>query len=230
MSEHLKSNWLTFEKEVIRRKITRLVHFTPAINLISIFERGGLVSREGLKELSDENHDLYLDHYTKINDSYRFDGLLDYINLSIQCPNYFLLNRFRSQLDEEIESWCVISVSPQCIWYKDSLFSVGNAASNLSKQYGVRGCLEGFKDMFRDEVIGGSVERKVRLNRNGIADCYPTDVQAEVLVKGRIDLKNIQEVYFENLECADSLRAAISLLVDVPLPPFVENPQIFLKG
>ena len=53
-----KSDHSKFEAEIARRHIERLVHFTPTINLLSIFEQGSLLSRNQLRQLSAEHPDL----------------------------------------------------------------------------------------------------------------------------------------------------------------------------
>ena len=90
-----KPDRAVFEAEVIRRGITRVVHFTPAINLISIYGQKALLSREQLKRLTVEYPDLHLADYVEINDQLRLDHLNDYLNLSIQHPNHLLFKKFR---------------------------------------------------------------------------------------------------------------------------------------
>lgn len=40
-----KAQHIEFENEIANRGISQLVHFTPTINLLSIFEQGKLLSR-----------------------------------------------------------------------------------------------------------------------------------------------------------------------------------------
>ena len=45
-----KQNQLEFIKEITDRAIEHLIHFTPTINLLSIFEQGKLLSRALLEK------------------------------------------------------------------------------------------------------------------------------------------------------------------------------------
>ena len=72
-------------KELKRRKITELIHFTSKSNLNSIKKLGGILSRKQLSERSDT-------HYS-FTDENRFDGELNGISVSITRPNYFMLRQ-----------------------------------------------------------------------------------------------------------------------------------------
>jgi len=222
-----KPDKAAFEAEVARRGITRIVHFTPTINLISIYEQGALLSREQLKRLAIKYPDLHLADYVEINDRLRLDNLNDYINLSIQAPNYRLFRKFRNSCQNWCDSWCVIALNTECIWYADTMFSIGNAAASYSKRYGINGRFKTFCALFQDKVVSGNINNQRILTRTNLAACYPTDPQAEVLVKGRIPIDCITEVFFETQEEASRLRAAISLLVTTPLPPFTVDSDVF---
>jgi hypothetical protein len=227
MSVSLKPDRTSFEAEVARRGITRLVHFTPTINLISIYEQGALLSREQLKRLVMEYPELHLGDYVEINDRLRLDNLNDYLNLSIQHPNHWLFQKFRDSCRNWCNSWCVIACKPECLWYVDTMFSIGNAASSISKQHGVNGQYKTFCSLFQDKVVAGNIYSQRILTRINLADCHPTDAQAEVLVKGRIPIDCITEVFFETQEEASRSHAAIVVSVKTPLAPFNVNPQIF---
>ena len=47
---NLKQNYIEFQKEIADRGIEHLIHFTPTINLLSIFEQGKLLSRALLEK------------------------------------------------------------------------------------------------------------------------------------------------------------------------------------
>ncbi|HQO09816.1 MAG TPA: DarT ssDNA thymidine ADP-ribosyltransferase family protein [Clostridiales bacterium] len=223
-----KSDIEAFKDEVERRGINRVVHFTPAINLISIYEQGSILSREQLKKLTVEYPQLHLEDYVEVNDRLRLDNLNDYINLSIQHPNYYLFKKFRNSCKNWCDSWCVISLNPECLWYESTLFSIGNAASSVSKEFGINGKYTTFLSLFQDNLISGNINHQTVLSRKGIKDYHPTDVQAEVLVKGQISTECISEVFFETQEEASRFRAAISLTVNTKLPPFTVNSNLFI--
>lgn len=227
MSIPFKPDRSSFEAEVSRRGITRLVHFTPTINLISIYEHGALLSRDQLKRLAVEYPELHLADYVEVNDRLRIDDLNDYLNLSIQHPNHWLFRKFRDSCRNWCDTWCVIALKPECLWYADTMFSIGNAAASLSKQHGINGRYMTFCSLFQDRVVAGNISSRRLLVRTNLADCHPTDAQAEVLVKERVPIDCITEVFFETKEEAHRSRGAISLSVKTPLPPFTVNPQIF---
>lgn len=227
MSLSYKPDRAAFEAEVKRRGITRVVHFTPTINLISIYEQKALLSREQLKRLTVEYPDLHLADYVEVNDQLRLDNMNDYLNLSIQHPNHWLFKKFRDSCRNWYDSWCVITLTPECLWYADTMFSIGNAASSYSKRHGINGLYKTFCSLFQDKVVAGNMYDQRILTRANLADCHPTDAQAEVLVKERIHIDCITDIFFETQEEASRSRAAISLYVTTPLPPFTVNPQLF---
>ncbi len=227
MPPTFKTNKADFEAEVKRRGITQVVHFTPAINLISIYEQEALLSREQLKRLTIEYPDLHLADYVEVNDQLRLDNLNDYLNMSIQHPNHWLFKKFRESCRNWCDSWCVIALAPECLWYAETMFSIGNAASAYSKRHGINGMYETFCSLFQDKVVAGNMCNQRILTRTNLAHSHPTDAQAEVLVKTRISIESITAVFFETQEEASRSRAAISLSVKNPLPPFMVNTQLF---
>jgi hypothetical protein len=227
MQPTYKPDRAVFEAEVMRRGITRVVHFTPSINLISIFGQEALLSREQLKRLTVEYPDLHLADYVEINDQLRLDHLNDFLNLSIQHPNHWLFKKFRESCRNWCDSWCVIALTTECLWFADTMFSIGNAASSYSKRHGINGLFTTFCSLFQDKVIAGNMYNQRVLTRTNLADCHPTDAQAEVLVKTHIPSNCITAIFFETQEEASRSRAAISLFVKSQLPQFVVNPQLF---
>jgi hypothetical protein len=196
------------------------------MNLISIFEQGALLSRHQLRQLSVEYPDLHLDDYVEINDKLRLDGLEDYINLSVQHSNHYLMKIFKDSCRSWCDSWCVIAISPQYLYWKDTLFSIGNAASTASQRFGIDATYEKFTAMFNEKVYGAN--QRV-FTRNGMRNCYPTDVQAEVLVRGKIALEHIMEVHFETDEELHRSRGAIKMLYSGEIPQFTVNRSMFLQ-
>ena len=154
------------------KRISRLVHFTPIYNLESIFENG-VLSRNGLD-------DRRLEYY--YSDDIRLDGKLDYICNSISFPNYKMF--YSKRMEDEDIKWAVLSIDSEILIDKfDTEFYRRNAASNDPFKYRFNPCSnEALEDMFRDYE-----------NRDpNIPDNYPTDPQAEVLVKDIIDSSYIR--------------------------------------
>lgn len=199
-----KTDFINFQKEIQQRNIEHLVHFTPTINLLSIFEQGKLISRALLEE---NNIDDFLLDFIEFTDLDRFDDS-NYINLSISSPNYFLLDKFRKRTqDKPYVNWCVLKITPQYIYQKDTLFAVTNAASTIAKKvYKISGDMEKFKKLFENEIS----LKFGKIERGGLKDKYPTDVQAEVLVKNEIHLSDILQVCFKDETDLARCKAALS--------------------
>jgi len=70
----LKPNHTEFQNEIRQRGIQHLVHFTPTINLLSIFEQERLLSRAWFEKLGIEQTDIF--DYIEFTDEIRFDDLL----------------------------------------------------------------------------------------------------------------------------------------------------------
>ncbi len=214
----LKQNHLEFQKEITDRGIEHLIHFTPTINLLSIFEQGKLLSR-ALLEKNDIDDNL-LD-FIEFLDSIRYDDK-HYINLSISSPNHFLFKRFRERTsDKPYINWCVLKIKPIYILEKNTLFAVTNAASSIAKNvYGISGDIQKFRKLFENGLslkIGVAQRGNLKLK-------YPTDVQAEVLVRNEIALSDIVEVCFKDETDLAKGRAALN---DYNTSNFVVDSALF---
>lgn len=206
----IKPDHIDFKKEIEERGIEYLIHFTPTINLFSILENQALMSRAKLESLDIEQFDI-LD-YVKFIDDIRYDDK-NYINLSVSSPNTFLFYKFRQKTKDDITiNWCVLKIDPKHIYDENTLFAVTNAASNAAKrQFGITGDFEKFKMLFKDQLKINTFNGVRILNRNGLHPKYPTDVQAEVLVRDSIPSESIIEVCFESDEELAKAKAAMSL-------------------
>lgn len=198
----LKKDYIEFQSEISRRGIEYLIHFTPTINLYSILEQGKIMSRKILENLDIEQFDI-LD-YVQFTDNVRYDDK-SYINLSISGPNTFLFSKFRERTKDDITiNWCVLKIDTKHIYEKETKFAVTNAASNAAKSIGITGDIEKFKMLFANNInIPFGVRGK-------IASKFPTNVQAEVLVKDEIPVESIIQVCFESQESLASAKAALS--------------------
>ena len=193
----MKSNITEFEKEITDRGIEYLVHFTPTINLLSIYEQGKILSRSILEQLDINQTDIF--DYVKFTDDIRFDDK-SYINLSIQHPNSFLLRRFMDKTKEDLYiNWCVLKISPKYLVSNSTLFSVTNAANSYNKNnIGISGDIDKFRSLFTSSLtIVTSYSSRV-ISRGNLKDKYPTDEQAEVLVKDEIFVSDIVQVCFNS--------------------------------
>jgi hypothetical protein len=211
------------KKEVNIRRIDNLIHFTPTINLYSILENGELMSRTKLESLDIEQFDI-LD-YVQFTDDIRYDDK-NYINLSLSSPNTYLLSKFKEKTkNDPTITWCILKIEKKFIFYHDTLFSVTNAASNAAKrQFGITGDLEKFRMLFKEQLNINTFNGVRSLNRNGVHPKYPTDVQAEILVRDSIPSESIIEVCFESEEKLAEAKAAMS---SFDTSNFVVDKEIF---
>lgn len=224
MHNALKTEATSFHSDIARRGITRLVHFTTLINLFSIYEQGALLSRNRLFDLQITTPNLHLDHYLTINDRIRLDCAPNFINLSIQMPNRWLLKAFKSALERKDDAWCILAIDLEPIMWRDTVFSVNNAASSVARTAGIGPSINHWNALFAATVkgSGGRV-----FNRSAMPANLPTDAQAEVLVKDEIPTSFIQEIIFENNEDLRTARGALSFLINSSPPSLRADPTLF---
>lgn len=169
------------KKILDERGIKVLLHFTQLENLPSIL-------KDGLKTKDD------LDEQAKCNDELRLDKHTDTISMSIHHPNDPMFYKYRTELKKENpkSDWCILAVPASILKDQDALFCKRNAAcasiSNQSEdELRKPGSLEG---MF-EEIPGHTSRAEHNLKNND-----PTDVQAEILVKGTISPDKIKAIVF----------------------------------
>lgn len=190
-----------------RQGITRLVHFTPFLNLCGIFNRGGIWPRVKLEDYNKKNPDEDIMAYINWNDKLRLDGRNDCINLSIQRINSFLFARFKGF--PHGKPWCLLEVNPICLQCSGVLFTVANAASTWVKHNGTQGGVAGLKKLYADKVWDG--KRLHERTKETPINC-PTSRQAEVLYPGVIDISLINGLVFATNE--DAAQAKAMLMTD----------------
>lgn len=223
---NLKPNYSRFISEIDKKSIEYLIHFTPTLNLYSILEQKKIMSRSMLEKLDVEQYDI-LD-YVQFTDNVRYDDK-KYINLSISSPNTFLFSKFMDKTANDMTiNWCVLKIDPKHIYDAETLFSVTNAASTAAKnQYGISGDIDKFKMLFAEELSFSSFNGKRNIVRNNILDKYPTDMQAEILVKKTIPSSSIVSVCFKT---SDDLAEAKAAMLEFDTSNFIVDPEIFLPN
>ncbi|MCB1948380.1 DarT ssDNA thymidine ADP-ribosyltransferase family protein [Nitrosomonas sp.] len=221
-----KPDFKRFHDDISKRRIEWLIHFTTTENLSSIIQYGALLSRTRVNELNIEIQDL-LD-FIQFPDDYRFDNLEDYINLSIQRPNRYLLDRFMQKLASHPDiHWCILKIQPHHIYARPTLFSVTNAASNAAKnKFGISGDFDKFTSLFQNELTISTSSGTRTFNRNGIPDNYTTDIQAEVLVKNAILYEDIINICFRDEETLNNTRSAFNIM-GLDTTKFIVDKDIF---
>lgn len=205
----LKNKHCDFIKEIKERGIEYLIHFTPTLNLYSILEQKKIMSRSILESLDIEQYDI-LD-FVQFTDNVRYDDRR-YVNLSVSSPNTFLFSKFMKKTANDMTiNWCVLKIDPKHIYDLDTLFSVTNAASSAAKkQYGISGDIEKFKMLFEDKLSFSTFNGTRDIVRGDILKKYPTDIQAEVLVKEVIPSSSIISVCFKTKHHLAEAKAAMS--------------------
>jgi len=221
-----KQNYIEYKKEISDRGIEHLIHFTPTINLLSIFEQSKLLSRALLEQFDIEQTDI-LD-YIEFTDDIRFDDK-SFINLSVQHPNSFLFNRFREKTKNDVHvNWCVLKIDKKYIYQTDTLFSVTNAANSHNKRnVRVTGDINKFQMMFANSLQIVTSYNSKNVSRNGLKSKYPTDEQAEILVKNEIAISDILEVCFKDEKDLAAGKAALSDYITVN---FVVDATLFTNS
>jgi hypothetical protein len=178
------------QKEVSRRNIRRVVHFTKVQNLPSIF-RYGLMPKDFLEEAG-----VPYSH----NDETRADGHTDASCLSICTPNYKIFHTYRAKDDSQ--KWAVLSFKTDILWEKMCAFSYRNTDSSEISMIPIEDRIE------PEAFLGMFNEYEQYPNRSilGIPLNYPTNPQAEILVFDEIELSYLQAVYFSDIDTKNKYR------------------------
>jgi len=181
----------SFINEIEERKISYLVHFTKVENLVGIFGRKKLIPRVEIDKIGHPTSKGYFG----VRDNLRYDDKKEYICLSIQHPNYYMFDRKQK---EEGGDWCVILIDKKYIYCEHTIFSISNAASNFAQQVGIDGSFNNFMSLFKDSINKSTGYGSRRLTRENLLPCYPTCMQAEVLVRDSILCSDFIKVYFND--------------------------------
>ena len=206
------------------RGITRLVHFTPFLNLCGMFNRGGIWPRAKLEDYNKENPDEDMMAYINWNDKLRLDGRNDCINLSIQRINSFLFARFKDF--PYGKPWCILEINPVCLVHNGVVFTTANAASTWVRHNGTQPGIAGLQKLYGDKISDG---KRMHIRTSDTPINCPTSRQAEVLYPMEIGIELINGLVFETNEAAAQARAM--LITDCPsikLPEIKVVPNDFI--
>jgi hypothetical protein len=170
------------QKCCLQRGVTRLCHFTPSRNLPHIAEgKIGILATAHLRT----NERAVLNP----TDESRWDGWLSHVCCSIEYPNAWYL--VKAQANERLfQDWVILMLAPRYIWHSETHFCPRNSAAQGGSL--VRSGFAAFQSVYADRVVGAYGRTRTRDPR--MLSCCPTDDQAEVLVKDRIDFADIQKV------------------------------------
>jgi hypothetical protein len=202
-----------FLKEICERGITRLCHFTRSIKVLHI-----LRSEDGIKAVDFIEDDIY-----DANDELRLDGKTNFVNCSIQYPNYWYWKQVKDK-NPLFKDWVILYINPTILLLETTEFCFTNAAFKngvcIKKGY------DSFKELFANTVHGKRIQRRTP----NMLHCCPTDDQAEVLVYKNISRKDIIGVAVESKEQAKrEYRRWYKTLNDIPKLDIIIAPDLFNK-
>lgn len=213
----LNKSAIAIQEKAHRRGIAELLHFTHGSNLGSIL-RYGLLPRTTLNR----RRIAYV-----ANDESRLDHAEDHCSLSIGFPNYRMFYKYRLQNDGA--DWVVLSIDPSVLWLRKCEFCPTNAASAQvrTSDHRVLQRSSAFEAMFAEREVDqeslGLGSGKVALRaHHRLPDHFPTDPQAEVLVRGVIRAGMIRKVYWERAQPAIDAAKELD-----PAIPFEVEPEFF---
>lgn len=188
---------------ITKRKITRLIHFTPIENLKSIIEHG-LVPRCEAEKLD-----------AICMDEVRLDNHKDTVSLSISEPNFRLLYK-RARKQEEMDPLrgiAILIINPDVLFSKDLddvSFCRNNAASKRAGDVSWHTGVRSLQAMF-DDVVVDSDGNEIKRQLNNLKPYHTTDPQAEILIRGSIPVKYIERIEVRSASevdcCKEDLKA-----------------------
>ncbi|MCL1469648.1 DarT ssDNA thymidine ADP-ribosyltransferase family protein [Argonema antarcticum] len=167
------------QREVERRKITRICHFTPSRNLVHILT--GTTGILATKKLELNERSVFTQ-----TDVERLDRHENYICCSIEYPNLWYFDKAKSK-DILFKEWVVLFINPEYLWLSGTRFCPRNAASAYGRSIGEGE--EAFLAMFAPSITGAYGKTFTRLFAH--LSCCPTDNQAEVLIPDQIGMNDI---------------------------------------
>ncbi|MGW5646218.1 DarT ssDNA thymidine ADP-ribosyltransferase family protein [Saccharopolyspora sp. NPDC003752] len=164
--------------------LTRLTHFTPALNLPSVLADRQLRS---VKDLSADVRACY-----RVTDLQRLDGYQDRICCSLQYPNGFYFDIARRKNDVvNYPDWICLLLDKTVAASEGTLFCPRNAAAAAGQ---VAPGVDGLRACYAPTVRGQGGQSRTRGPQHDPGS--PTDVQAEVLVAAPVPLSAIHAIVF----------------------------------
>lgn len=197
---------IEIEQEIKNRNITRLCHFVHTNILLHI-----LNNSDGIKAVDFIDQDILVQ-----NDTQRMDGKTDYINCSVQYPNWWYLRKVRDN-NPIFSDWAILFIDPIVATLDTTQFCKVNAAKRCGSY--IKKGYEAFRELFEYQVENQVRSSTMLLNA-------PTDDQAEVLVYKKIPLEHIQGIAFENEKIAKEKIVEWQVMGFRPIDVFIA-PKLF---
>lgn len=179
------------------RGVTRLVHFTPALNLPPI------IDDQAVRPVADLEDDRRA--YFEATDLERYDRHPEMTCCSIEYPNAYYLRQAQGRRHlRAYPDWVALLLNIDLLDRPGVLLSPRNAAAGTA----VPGTAAAFEAMYAPVVFG----QRSYARAPSHLDAAPTDLQAEVLVPGAVALSQVDGVLFPSEQACRSVRANLAQL------------------
>lgn len=184
--------------EAFRRlAVTRLTHFTPAMNLFHIAEDGVIRSSKDLAENAAE--------YFTPTDIKRLDQHPDMICCNFEYPNgYYLSDACRKPEFTNYPDWVCLLLDAELVLKPGTLFCGCNSA--FAGGAYIRSSGQALLDCFADTAQPKTQYTRRSRHHPGAA----TDLQAEALVPGPVDLSHLKGIVVASSGAARQLCGDLS--------------------
>lgn len=195
--------------EANRRGVERVLHFTTINGVVGALGSGALMSRDRAED------DPYLAYIFKPNFKDRIDtAWLDYINLSIQRINTWMLSVAKYHGKADNKRWVIMSFKPVVLTHPGVIFTTtNNIYASCKRGEGV----SGYSEMYAQKIWGKRDALPVTRDAESHSSC-PTDRQAEVLYPGELSCQHLVKIYVEHEKTQDTIVGALGVLgVEVPI-------------
>ncbi|MED5801671.1 DarT ssDNA thymidine ADP-ribosyltransferase family protein [Gordonia sp. Z-3] len=174
---------------------TRLVHFTPALNLYNILRDEEIRPSDDLK--ADEQL-----RFTP-TDNQRVDGHPGYVCCSFEYPNAYYQARARAKKDfVNYEQWVCLTLSIKLVLRDGVLFYPCNAARERGQLGGVGP--QRLVELWANPSIPASYPR-----RTSHHPAVPTDLQAEVQIPGAIPVSLVTGIVAKDASQCEELHGLL---------------------
>lgn len=178
---HTKNNLRSL---IEQREIKSIFHFTKINPNLKNILKNGIMSLEKLEKVGMK----YLE-----SDFERKDKHFNYISTSISFPNNKML--YKKML--EGDRYTILEIDPQVFIDKSCKYSKRNAAIDEGNKIKRLDTCEDLEEIF------------IRNNSHeDLPKCYPTDVQAEILIKDYIEIDYIKNIYFHSKDYSEQIKKA----------------------
>ena len=198
------------------RSIKYLFHYTPISNLHSICNTPeGILARTNLEERKHSNPEF---EFTYTDDERR-DNRKDLTCCSITYPSLFRFQK--TEKKSELNNLIAFLIKPRYIWKSETCFCPANAATDQGKL--ICNGLECFESLFSSHSVVRNRPRPEKLKMS-----YPTDIQAEILVKKPISHDSIRAIFVSSKKLAENVIEILSHQeqIDKKLPVCI-SPKFF---